>query len=305
MLRYREDRRTLFAVASYFALLTALWCGTTSVGVMGWYGFTAWLALAWSSLTGAIITHNLVHVPVFVNPRLNQLFQIVVTLTYGHPVSSFVPGHNLSHHRYTQTRKDYMRSSKVNFRWNLMNVLLFKPSVVGAVLRSDIAYTAKQYRKGSPFFKRVVSEFGTLLIVTAWLFWLCPRKAFVYWILPHVWAQYGIVTINFLQHDGCEPGNGINSARNFTGGLLNLLLFNNGFHTIHHMQPHLHWSILPAMHKKLVEPTIDPRLNEPNFLLYFMQTFIYPGKRLDFKGRPVVITPEMVQDIPWMSVDDE
>jgi len=31
-----------------------------------------------------------------------------------------------------------------------------------------------------------------------------------------------------LQHDGCDEGNNINSARNFTGSIINYLTFNNG-----------------------------------------------------------------------------
>jgi len=55
-----------------------------------------------------------------------------------------------------------------------------------------------------------------------------------------------------LQHDGCDEGNNINSARNFTGSIINYLTFNNGYHTIHHMNPKLHWSKLPEMHNKML-----------------------------------------------------
>ena len=37
------------------------------------------------------------------------------------PVSMFVPGHNLSHHKYLQKPKDRMRTDKLRFRWNLLN----------------------------------------------------------------------------------------------------------------------------------------------------------------------------------------
>lgn len=46
---------------------------------------------------------------------------VILTLSYGHPSSSYVPGHNLSHHKYTQTTKDFMRTSKVKYRWNFLN----------------------------------------------------------------------------------------------------------------------------------------------------------------------------------------
>ena len=46
---------------------------------------------------------------------------VLLTISYGHPSSTYVPGHNLSHHKYTQSEKDFMRTSKVNFKWNLLN----------------------------------------------------------------------------------------------------------------------------------------------------------------------------------------
>ena len=34
--------------------------------------------------------------------------------------------------------------------------------------------------------------------------YLSPFKFLIYWFVPHFIAQYGIVTLNMLQHDGCE-----------------------------------------------------------------------------------------------------
>ena len=37
--------------------------------------------------------------------------------------TSYIPGHNLSHHKYLQTRKDIMRTSKMKYRWQSLNLL--------------------------------------------------------------------------------------------------------------------------------------------------------------------------------------
>ena len=88
----------------------------------------------WFSFFGAVATHNTVHSPVFHQRWLNRVFQVALTLTYGHPVSAYVPGHNLSHHKYTQTRRDVMRTSKLRYRWNLLNQILFFHTVSGAII---------------------------------------------------------------------------------------------------------------------------------------------------------------------------
>jgi fatty acid desaturase len=312
LLREPSDTRTLAAVALYFATTAAAFAAPSSP----MHELAALAACCWLSMTGAIVTHNLAHVPVFRSAPLNQAFQIAVSLTYGHPVSSFVPGHNLSHHRFTQTRKDYMRTSKVDYRWNLANLLLFMPTVAGPIMRSDIAYTKRRFRKGRGFFWRFLSEVLAVQAANLALLWVSPRRFLLFWLLPHLWAQYAIVAINFMQHDGCEETRDcevrpsepreaerihINGARNFTGGLLNALLFNNGYHTIHHLHPHLHWSRLPEMHAKLVAPRIDPRLNEPNFAVYFWRTFLATTARTTFRGQPLVVDPASRHDEPWMA----
>ncbi len=69
---------------------------------------------------------------------------------------------------------------------------------------------------------------------------------------PH--PRYGIVTLNMLQHDGCEefvPGRAdvnFNTSRNYTSPLLNFFAFDNGYHTIHHLAPTSHWTVNKVCH---------------------------------------------------------
>jgi len=93
-----------------------------------------------------------------------------------------------------------------------------------------------------------------------------------------------IISFNMLQHDGCDGTSRYNFARNFTGPLLNLLFYNNGYHTIHHMHPGLHWSELPERHRADVAPYIAPLLDQRNILGYIWRTFVWPGIRIDWKG---------------------
>ena len=124
MLRYRADVKTLVFVAAYFGLTAALWAldplalaqrfamGETpnpppQASAPAHLGIAVPLLVltCWFSFFGAVATHNTVHSPVFKSRALNRVFQVVLTLTYGNPVSSFVPGHNLSHHKHTQSRR--------------------------------------------------------------------------------------------------------------------------------------------------------------------------------------------------------
>ena len=296
MLRYKADRRTLLFVATYFALLITLWI---------WAPADPWIAAPMIIVTAifswfcAVITHNTIHCAVFRNKKLNKAFQVVLTLSYGHPVSSFVSGHNLSHHRFTQEDRDIMRTSKMRFRWNLLNLLMFVPKVAGSITKTDMAF-AKLMRKERPtWFRQFAIELGVFIAVTLTLFILDWKKALLYWYVPHLWAAWGIIAINFLQHDGTDPDSPWNHSRNFVGRIFGWWTFNNGFHGIHHMHPNLHWSLLREAHDKELGPNIHPALDQASIFVYAWRAFIWPGKRLRYDGTPLVLPPE-TPDRTWI-----
>jgi fatty acid desaturase len=297
MLKYKHDRRTLAFVAGYFALFLFQW-----IVAPGPWPVTVGLILltCWLSWVCAVITHNTIHHPIFHDKRLNKAFQVVLTLTYGHPVSAFVPGHNLSHHRFTQQAKDVMRTSKVRYRWNLLNGLLFMPKVAGNITLGDVKFFRKM-RKEKPRWARqftieAVIFFGlsAVLLVVDW------QKFLMYWFAPHFFAAWGIISINFLQHDGCDEDHPYNHSRNFVGRVFNWFHFNNGFHGIHHMHPGLHWSKLPEAHARELAPHIHPALDQPSILVCIWRTFVWPGRRLRYDGAPLVLPPPM-EDESWFS----
>src|SRR4051812_11877942 len=95
LLRYRADLRTLAFIAAYFVLVAVQWLMTPqSPWVLGALVVTT-CVVSWIN---AVITHNVVHSPIWKSRTLNRVPQVALSLTYGFPVSDYVPGHNLSHH---------------------------------------------------------------------------------------------------------------------------------------------------------------------------------------------------------------
>ncbi len=301
MLRYRADLRTLAFVATYFGLVatgyllrpTNPWCVALLV-----------VATCFFSFFGAVITHNTVHAPVFRSRALNRAFQVVLTCTYGHPVSSFVPGHNLSHHRYTQSRRDVMRTSKVRFRWHLLNLLLFMARMAPDIMRADTRYAAAMRTRKPAWFRQMLLELGALYAMLGGLLFLDWRCFLLYVFVPHRYAGFGIITMNLLQHDGCDAASEFDHSRNFVGGLVNFFTFNNGYHTIHHFEPGLHWSRLPEAHARRVAPFMHPALAVPSLLAYLVRTFVWPGRRVAFDGSTFVL-PDEGPDEEWIPTPEE
>ena len=286
LLRFPADRRTLGLLTLHAALTVAAWLASPAIGVqllaMGVLSYSAWLT--------AVVAHNTVHCSVFRRRWLNSAFQVWVSLSYGFPISEYIPGHNLSHHRFLQAREDVMRTSKVRFRWNLLNLLAFPFAVTPAILRGNRRYLSL---RGSEDWRRqrrleLVIVWGVKLGLLA-LDW---RKALCFVVVPQLVANLGIVGINFLWHDGCDPDHPVNHSRNFTGWLLNFLTFNNGYHGMHHEEPALHWSLLPEAHAQKLHLKLHPALEQSSLLGYVWRTFVYPGRRETFDGRPVTFRTE-------------
>jgi fatty acid desaturase len=298
MLRFRADRQTIATLVLHSVSTAVLW----GLNPKGWALVAAVLWLAVLSWICAVIAHNVVHSPVFTNRVLNSLFQVWVSLSYGFPISDYVPGHNLSHHRYTQLAEDVMRTTRVNYRWNLLNLLLFLPTVTPAILRGNALYLRQVGRQSQRWRRQLALEmvvvWGLKLVLLA-VDW---KRAVPLILIPHLWANWGIVTVNYLQHDGCDEHHPANHSRNFVGRLFNRLTFNNGYHAAHHQMPGLHWSLLPAFHAEHVAPLNHPALNQKSLASYLFKTFVWPGKRVTFDGKTVIVVPFESRD--WLKPSD-
>ena len=92
-------------------------------------------------------------------------------------------------------------------------------------------------------------------------------------IVPAVCSSTVIMFFNFIQHIHTDAWSEHDHSRNFVGKWFNFLFFNNGYHTVHHDEPALHWSKLPAAHAAIAS-TIDPKLNERNLASFLFRQYV-------------------------------
>lgn len=302
-MRYAEDIRTLVFTAFFFVLMAYHWNTWEKGSSTFWL---TWSIQCFFSFVGAVAVHNLIHCPIFHSKTRNKIVQCVLSCTYGHPVSNYVPGHNLSHHQNTQSTRDVMRTSKLRFKWHFLNGICFFPVIGIAMLGNDKKYFAVQKENKRPIYKQMQLEHVVLWTMYISLGILSVKKLLVLTILPHLFAKFCIITLNMLQHDGCDQASEFNHSRNFVSPILNFWCYNNGYHSIHHMHPGWHWSTLPAKHLELVKPNIHPNLDQPSILVYIFKTFIFPGIRIDYLGKPVKLPDlDKDQDEPWFYATKE
>ncbi len=300
MLRYKEDIRTIIFVGGYFTIAILTWL---ALPLPWYYAVPLIIANCFMSFFCATIVHNTIHCPIFKNRGMNRFFQVVLSFTYGHPVSAYVPGHNFSHHKYTQTDKDNIRTYKARFKWNLLNQLFFFYIMSIDILKAEMRFTKKMKREKPRWYRQYQLENILLWVVKIGLVVLDWQKFLLVVFIPHQYAAWGIVGTNFWQHEGCDENHPYNHSRNFTGKWLNWWAFNNGYHGMHHMRPGLHWSLYPKYHEKYITPHIHPNLNQKTLMVYCWKAYIWPGKRVDYLGNPVKLKPkdkdrDWVEDVP-------
>lgn len=299
MLVYKADRRTLALVAIYFTSTIFAWLFFPA---SWWLRIPIIIWLCTLSFLCAVTVHNTIHFPIFKAKMLNKIYQVILSFTYGHAVSAYVAGHNFSHHHYPQESKDRIRTTQLKFKWNLLNQLLFFFVVAPGIMKDENVF-AKRMRKEKPkWFWQYVLEMLIVLSIKFSLLFIHWQLALMLIFIPHFYAAWGIVGTNFWQHDGCDKNDPNNHSRNFVGSFINYIAFNNGFHAAHHDVPHLHWSLLPAYHREHIAPKTHPNLIQQNLFSYLWKTCIYPAKRLDYLGNPVILDNTKFED--WVSATE-
>jgi beta-carotene hydroxylase len=265
MLRFAADRRTL----AYLLIATLLTVVNWRLGRVHPLLYAATLFMFF---TTAVISHNHNHLGVWRSNAANLVTSYWIALFYGHPAVAWVPTHNQIHHKLNNRPGDSSRSPKW-FSGNHLGALLVYPLLTNFAQTADIrAFLKDLWRRDRRAFFAALSEYvvffgsmGALLLVD----W---RKTLLFFVIPQQVALFCIQSVNYLQHVETDAFSEWNHSRNFVSRTLNALLFNNGYHTVHHLKPGVHWSQLPALHEKYAD-RIHPALLQPSWLRYVGYTY--------------------------------
>ena len=269
-LRYWSDFRALLFLTALVALYILQWSGWLRHWAL--LGCTCVLAFV-----ACVVKHNHIHCRTFRSRFWNRLFDYLLGICTGHPTSAIISIHNERHHGQYHTDDDCVRSSIVDHRWNWLNLLLFPFVAVRQVHKHKPADLARWKKVNPRLYRRLLFERIFVVSTAAALFYVDWKSSLLYVGVPWLFGQWGIVTINLLQHQGCEHHSTHDHSRNITGTFMNWLFLNNGFHTAHHLRPGLHWSRLADYHREHVEPCMRGELNERSLLMAVWKQFFKPA----------------------------
>ncbi|MDW8221132.1 MAG: fatty acid desaturase, partial [Bacteroidota bacterium] len=244
--------------------------------VVQWsYGFHPILFILslFMAIAVAVIAHNHNHVPTFTKKMLNTAMDYWITLLYGFPAFAWIPTHNRNHHALNNREGDHTITYRISEQNNLLTLLVYPTISAFYQQRAIAAYLKDIWQRNPARFWESVLQYVALAVFVGGALILDWRKAVLFVIVPQQVALYCIMLFNYVQHVHADEESEWNHSRNFVGKLLNALLFNNGFHTIHHERAYLHWSQTPEAHRA-IEHKIDPMLNERSFWWYMIRVYV-------------------------------
>ena len=264
-LKEKADVKSLIYILITTTLFLAQWI---------WIGVNPFLYtwFLFMSVSVAVMTHNHNHLPMWRSKTLNVLTDWWLTVFYGFSIFAWIPTHNKNHHRFNNREGDDSITYRVSERNNFLTLVSY-PTISGYYQQKAILNYLKQLKANNKEkFWICISQYFVLAAWIASALILDWEKALLFVIIPQQVSLFSVLIFNYVQHVHANEESEWNHSRNFTG-FLNFLLFNNGYHTIHHHKAGLHWNKVPAAHKE-IEKNIDPILLEKSFWWFILRSYI-------------------------------
>ena len=229
-----------------------------------------------------VFSHNQNHCPTFRSKRANVFYAAWLSVFYGYPTFAWIPTHNLNHHKFINKAGDATitwRYSKKN-NWTIAWTYFFVSSYWQSGPLKEFIRKAKTSNKS--LYRQIVTQYtivaGTHAALIALGIWMRgPLMGLAVWFfgfgVPALFALWSMMFINYIQHVHTDPWSKHNHSRNFVSKLGNWLVFNNGYHAVHHESAGLHWSLAPAAHAKIAAE-IDPELCQQSIFWFCIKSYL-------------------------------
>jgi fatty acid desaturase len=217
--------------------------------------------LGWTSgIDVAVNFHNHAHKPFFRQAWLNRWVGRLWTFSGGWPSYFFTHAHITVHHTHLLGSEDWTlpkRRADGSQEHILVYSFLHWPWRFAYHFWKD--FTGG--RAGPQGGRKALQELAIFLALWSIPFWIDVRMALLLWVFPQ-WAG-NILLMGagmYAQHAGCvEISEELPHSHSNTSlsPLLNLAMFNLGYHIEHHEYPTAHWLKLPAVHAAMKQELLD------------------------------------------------
>lgn len=194
----------------------------------------------------AMVVHNHAHAPMFRERSINRILEVLLYLETGMMTAKFHLHHNCGHHLfYTDPSRD--PSTWVRKDGSSMGRLQY-------VARYFLGHTYHTIRLGREYpllLRRYYRAQVVALCAVAAVLVLNPVNGLILFIGPMFAVWLAFINATYDDHLDLHSKDDFAASHSKTNRLLNLLIFNNGYHLAHHVKPGVHWSELPAIHESI------------------------------------------------------
>jgi fatty acid desaturase len=250
LLRHRADRRPVAYTLGVLAVQLAIFFGIERP----WLAAIAVTLLLPVQAVAIACNHYQHHQPVFTRKPLNRLYELILFFQTGTPPYLITLHHNLGHHRH------YLETEGDTLAWRRGDgSALGLAACLARNAAGHLTQTIEIGRRFPKVYRKLKRWTAVGCVPLAALLWLNPAKAAIVFVAPMALMIVNVARLGFDQHAGLDPGDHLTASRNIESRLYNLVTFNSGYHTAHHLKPGLHWSELPAYHRE-IRQGIPPEL---------------------------------------------
>ncbi|MBM4363035.1 MAG: fatty acid desaturase [Deltaproteobacteria bacterium] len=249
LLRHTADRASVAFVLTVFAAHAAVYAFAPT-----WLAAVAMIPLFLMSVFVAPLNHHHQHLNVFRSDVLNRPYDLVMALVTGIGPHTWVLHHNLGHHvNYLRqppaepadeshwTRPEGSQMGRVEYSLHLFFHHLFDVHRVGRE-------HPRQYRVF--WLMRI-----PLYLLIGVLVWHSPYNFLFAFGLPAAFTCLHTCWATYEHHAGQPTDSHFVATVNRINPIYNVMSWNLGYHTAHHMRPGVHWAELPELHRE-IEPKI-------------------------------------------------
>jgi beta-carotene hydroxylase len=240
--RFKEDIPATFVIVLIFGIQLYTFFFVQDIGKV----FFIMLGLLACSASPGSISHNHHHTHTFVRPWMNRIYEVILFLETGVLPFAWTLHHNLGHHKhYLEPEKD---TSAWQHRNGAVMARVYYDVVNAALIYPQVFRMGRQYPE---VFRRFRLWAVVSLAVLGVFLLLDPTKALVLFVLPMPVMYIGLLDNTYMQHSDLDLDSPYTASRNSRSKLYNLISWNLGYHTAHHLRPNVHWSRLPALHSEI------------------------------------------------------
>jgi len=244
-LEHPENVGPLLHIACWLTLLAIGLCASAATD---WYmaiPLIILLSLSNFSLTIGVL-HMHTHRPLFVSRPMNRMVDIFCSWPSALTAAEMREVHILSHHRYNDGPGDI---TSTEGRERGLGALWYWTSY-GSIIKK---YTIRTLFAANPseHRRRRRHEFTfdmALYLVLACAIWYFADglRFFLFYVIPFISIQFNSGYFAWMTHAPArsfddDPSKSLNNA----GNILNFFIFNQGYHSVHHRYPGIHWSQIP------------------------------------------------------------